>query len=220
MSQPRDQWTTSVGFVLAAAGSAIGLGNLWKFPFITWENRGGAFVLVYLMCIAGVGLPIMMTELLIGRKTQKAAVGGLRDAIGPVWGWVGVWGVVAGFSILSYYSVVAGWSLFYFVKALAWSITGFPATTDTQAVFNHLVNSGPLQLGLSGLFAIATASVVYSGVHGGIERVSRLFLPTLFLILLILLVSALTMQGAPEALHFIFRPNFRELKPQIGRAHV
>ncbi len=83
MSQPRDQWTSNVGFILAAAGSAIGLGNLWKFPFITWNNRGGAFVLVYLLCIAGVGLPIMMAELLIGRSTQQSAVGALKEAIGP-----------------------------------------------------------------------------------------------------------------------------------------
>jgi NSS family neurotransmitter:Na+ symporter len=214
MSQPRDQWTSNVGFILAAAGSAIGLGNLWKFPFITWNNRGGAFVLVYLMCIAGVGLPIMMTELLIGRKTQKAAVGGLRDAVGPAWGWVGGWGVLAGFSILSYYSVVAGWSLFYFVRTMAWSITGFPAGTDTQAVFNHLVVSAPLQLGLSAAFSVATASIVYFGVHAGIEKVSRIFLPALFMILVLLLISALTMSGSGQALHFIFRPSFSELKPR------
>ncbi|NNF26878.1 MAG: sodium-dependent transporter, partial [Gemmatimonadetes bacterium] len=86
MNSPRDQWSSSVGFVLAAAGSAIGLGNLWKFPFITWENEGGAFVLVYLLCIAAVGLPIMMAEVLIGRKTQKSAVGALKEAVGPIWG--------------------------------------------------------------------------------------------------------------------------------------
>ena len=93
MSQPlshsREHWSSNVGFILAATGSAIGLGNLWKFPFITWENNGGAFVLLYLVCIAAVGLPIMMAELLIGRKTQKSAVGALKDAIGPMWGWVG-----------------------------------------------------------------------------------------------------------------------------------
>ena len=214
MSQPRDQWTSNLGFVLAAAGSAIGLGNLWKFPFITWNNRGGAFVLVYLMCIAGVGLPIMMAELLIGRKTQKAAVGGLKAAVGPAWGLVGGWGVLAGFSILSYYSVVAGWSLFYFGKTLVWSFTGFPAGTQTGAIFTDLVASGGWQLGLSFVFSAATVSVVYFGVHSGIEKVSRLFLPTLFVILLLLLVSALSMSGSHEALRFIFRPNFSELKPR------
>ncbi len=211
--KPRDQWTSNVGFILAASGSAIGLGNLWKFPFITWNNRGGAFVLVYLLCIAGVGLPIMMAELLIGRKTQKSPVGALRDAIGPAWGLVGAWGVFAGFIILSYYSVVAGWSLFYFVKTLGWSISGFPAGIQTGELFNSVVGNGGLQLLLSGLFSAATVLTVYFGVHAGIEKVSRIFLPALFAILLMLLFSALSMEGSGEALRFLFRPNFHELKP-------
>jgi NSS family neurotransmitter:Na+ symporter len=214
MSQPRDQWTSNVGFILAAAGSAIGLGNLWKFPFITWHNKGGAFVLVYLLCIAGVGLPVMMAELLIGRKTQKNPVGALREAIGPAWGIVGAWGVLAGFTLLSYYTVVAGWSLFYLVKTLGWSFMGFPTGTHTAAIFNAAVADGPLQILLSALFMVATASVVYFGIHGGIERVSRVFLPVLFIILVLLLFAALRMSGSGEALRFIFRPDFSQLKPQ------
>jgi NSS family neurotransmitter:Na+ symporter len=214
MSQPRDQWTSNVGFILAATGSAIGLGNLWKFPFITWNNDGGAFVLVYLLCILGVGLPIMMAELLIGRKTQKSPVGALKEALGSrVWGLVGAWGVLAGFTILSYYSVVAGWSLFYFVKTLGWSISGFPADIQTGALFGGIVSNGALQLTLAGLFSVGTVGVVYFGVHSGIEKVSRIFLPILFGILLLLVGSALTMEGSGEALRFIFRPNFRELEP-------
>ena len=91
MSEPRGHWRSNTGFILAATGSAIGLGNLWKFPFITWENNGGAFVLVYLVCITAVGLPIMMAELLIGRATQKSVVGALKEAMGPAWGCVGLW---------------------------------------------------------------------------------------------------------------------------------
>ena len=101
MTEQSGNWTSSAGLILAATGSAIGLGNLWKFPFITWENNGGAFVLVYLVCIAAVGLPIMMAELLIGRKTQKSAVGALKEAVGPAWGLVGLWGVLCGFTLLS-----------------------------------------------------------------------------------------------------------------------
>jgi len=213
MNQPREHWTSNVGFILAAAGSAIGLGNLWKFPFITYNNDGGAFVLVYLMCIAGVGLPIMMAELLIGRRTQKSPVGALKEAIGPAWGLVGAWGVLAGFIILSYYTVVAGWSLFYFVKTVGWSVGGFPAGTDTGAIFTDLVGSGGLQLALSLLFSLATVAVVYFGVHSGIEKVARVFLPMLFGILVLLLLSALTMEGSGEALAFIFRPSFSELEP-------
>ncbi len=111
MAQTREQWGSKTGFILAAAGSAIGLGNLWKFPFITWDNKGGAFVLVYLLCILAVGLPIMMAEILIGRKTQRSAVGAMKAAVGPAWGFVGGWGVLAGFVILGYYTVVAGWTI-------------------------------------------------------------------------------------------------------------
>ena len=135
MSEPRGHWRSNTGFILAATGSAIGLGNLWKFPFITWENNGGAFVLVYLVCIAAVGLPIMMAELLIGRATQKSVVGALKEAMGPAWGCVGLWGVFCGFLLLSYYTVIAGWSIGssrprdgpgYFAKSTGWA----PGTAD------------------------------------------------------------------------------------------
>ena len=213
MNQPREHWGSNVGFILAATGSAIGLGNLWKFPFITWENDGGAFVLLYLLCILGVGLPIMMAELLIGRKTQKSPVGALKEAIGPAWGWVGAWGVMAGYIILSYYAVVAGWSLLYFVRTVGWSVSGFPTGAQPGDLFVEMVGNGGLQFLLSGLFMVATVCVVYFGVHSGIERVARVSLPILFVILVLLVGSALTMEGSGEALVFIFRPNFSELEP-------
>lgn len=213
MEEQRAHWGSSFGFVLAATGSAIGLGNLWKFPFITWNNQGGAFVLVYLGCILAVGLPIMMAELLIGRKSQSSVVGALKEAVGPIWGIVGGWGVLCGFILLSYYTVIAGWSLFYFVRTLGWSITGFPGGFQTGDLFGEQVGNGALQLGLSLLFSLATISVVFFGIQKGIERITRLFLPILFGILLLLLVSALGMEGSGEALAFIFRPNFGELEP-------
>ena len=214
MSQPRDSWSSNTGLVLAATGSAIGLGNLWKFPFITWENNGGAFVLVYLICIAAVGLPIMMAELLIGRRSQKSAVGALKDAAGPAWGLIGGWGVLAGFILLSYYTVIAGWSLYYFAQSLGWSLGGYPAGMSAGDLFDTQVGNAGLQLMLSLGFSIATIAVVYFGVSRGIERIARIFLPILFGILLLLLISALGMSGSGEALGFIFRPNFSELPPE------
>jgi len=213
MKEPRAHWGSSFGFVLAATGSAIGLGNLWKFPFITWENRGGAFVLVYLACIAGVGLPIMMAEILIGRKTQRSVVGALRAGVGPRWALVGAWGVLCGFILLSYYTVIAGWSLYYFVKTVGWSLTGFPGSLQTGDLFAEQVGNGTLQLGLALLFSVGTVSVVYLGVHRGIERLTRSVLPILFGILLLLLFSALRMEGSGEAIAFLFRPSFSELEP-------
>ena len=215
MSQPRDSWSSNTGLILAATGSAIGLGNLWKFPFITWENEGGAFVLVYLICIAAVGLPIMMAELLIGRRSQKSAVGALKEAAGPAWGLIGGWGVLAGFILLSYYTVIAGWSLYYFAQSLGWSLGGYPVGMSAGELFDEQVGNAGLQLMLSLGFSIATIAVVYFGVSRGIERIARIFLPILFGILLLLLISALGMSGSGEALSFIFRPNFSEL-PREG----
>ena len=153
MEEKRVHWSSSAGFVLAATGSAIGLGNLWKFPFITWENNGGAFVLVYLFCIAAVGLPIMMAELLIGRKTQKSIVGALKEAVGPAWGIIGLWGVLCGFILLSYYTVIAGWSLFYFTQTAGWTVGGVPEGLATGDLFGRQVANSPLQLGHSLLFS-------------------------------------------------------------------
>ena len=128
MGMPRAHWGSRLGFVLAAAGSAVGLGNLWKFPYITWENNGGAFVLVYLVTVALLGLPIMMAEILIGRRTQKSAVGALKDIAGPAWGFVGGLGVAAAAVILSYYMVIAGWSIQSFLWCLDWSANGYPGS--------------------------------------------------------------------------------------------
>ena len=218
MSQPRDHWSSNTGLVLAATGSAIGLGNLWKFPFITWENQGGAFVLVYLICIAAVGLPIMMAELLIGRRSQKSAVGALKDAVVSKWpagrklgALAGGWGVLAGFILLSYYTVIAGWSLYYFTKSLSWTFGGYPVGMLPGDLFNEQALNTGLQLLLSLGFSLGTIAVVYFGVSKGIEKIARIFLPILFGILLLMLVSALGMSGSAEALGFIFRPNFSEL---------
>ena len=129
MSEQRAQWSGHLGFILAAAGSAIGLGNLWKFPYITFENHGGAFVLVYLAAIAVVGVPIMVAEILLGRRSQKNAVGAFRVLAqdkpgGRAWQAVGVLGVMTGFIILSYYSVIAGWTLRYIVMAVGGKLHG------------------------------------------------------------------------------------------------
>jgi len=211
LPQSRDQWGSRVGFVLAASGSAIGLGNLWKFPYITWDNRGGAFVLVYLVCIALIGLPIMMTEILIGRKTQKSAVGALKEAAGPAWGLVGGLGVLTGFVILGYYTVIAGWSLRNFVQCTSWSFSGFPGSDVAGAGFGAFLGNWKLQLATSASFMVATMGVIFCGVGKGIERVARALMPVLFVILLLLLGSALTMKGAGQALSFIFAPDFSNL---------
>lgn len=214
MPQARGHWSSRLGFILAAAGSAIGLGNLWKFPYITWANQGGAFVLLYLLCIAAIGLPIMMAEILIGRRTQKSPVGAMAEAFGARWKWVGGLGVLTGFVILGYYSVIAGWTLRYFAVCVGWSVRGFDAEAASGAAFGAFVANGVLQLVLAGLFMVLTTAVVYRGIGGGIERVARTLMPLLFGILVLLLVSALTMDGAGSALGFIFNLDFSALQPR------
>ncbi len=211
MSQPRDHWSSRAGFVLAAAGSAIGLGNLWKFPYIAWENDGGAFVLVYLVCIALVGLPIMLGEILLGRRSQKSAVGAIKEAAGKNWGFVGGLGVFTGFVILGYYAVIAGWGLRNFVMCLGWTLNGFPAQADLAGEFGLFLADWKAQFVTTVLFMAATVFVVLRGIGKGIESVSRRLMPLLMGILLLVLASALSMEGAGEALQFVFAPNFGEL---------
>ncbi len=211
MEQGRGQWSSRMGFILAASGSAIGLGNLWKFPYITWHNNGGAFVLVYLVCIIAVGLPIMMTEVLIGRKAQRSAVGSMRATAGPRWSWVGGLGVATGFILLGYYTVVAGWTFRYIFKTLQWSVGGYTPGTSSGEAFGQFVSTGSIQVLLAGAFMTLTVAVNYAGVGKGIERVARVLMPLLLGILGLMLVTSLTMKGSGEALSFIFTPNFSEL---------
>jgi len=212
MPEQRDHWSSRAGFVLAAAGSAVGLGNLWKFPYITWENDGGAFVLVYLICVLVVGLPIMIAEIMLGRGAQLSAVGAFKKMIGPRWGFVGALGVLTGFVMLGYYSVIAGWSIRNFVACMRWSISGFPTEANHGAEFGAFVSDGPLQLATTILFMGVTILVVYRGIGKGIEKLARFLMPALLAILALLLVSAMNMPGAGQALNFLFRPNFAELE--------
>ena len=211
--ESRGHWSSRVGFVLAAAGSAIGLGNLWKFPYITWDNSGGAFVLIYLACIAAVGLPIMVCELMIGRMTQKSPVEALREAAGPAWAWIGGAGVMTGFIILGYYIVIAGWTLRYVWQCLVWTINGFdPVQAGGDKFAGEFLTNGPLQILLTISFMALTMAVVSRGIGGGIEKAARILMPILLAILALLVVSALTMEGAGEALGFLFTPNFAEVE--------
>jgi len=209
----RDHWSSRIGFILAASGSAIGLGNLWKFPYITWENNGGAFVLVYLICILVVGLPIMITEILIGRRTQRGPVAAIAEVAGRKWSWIGGIGVVGGFVILGYYTVIAGWTLRYFYRCMQWSLSKEGFTGDVGGGFGEFISNGPAQVGLSIAFMILTTIIVMRGISRGIERVTRLLMPILFGILLLLIVSALRLDAAGEALAYIFRPDFSVLEP-------
>jgi len=209
----RDHWASRIGFVLAAAGSAVGLGNLWKFPYITWHNNGGAFVLVYLVCVAIIGLPIMMAEILMGRKTQESPVPAFQKLGGRAWGIVGFFGVLTGFVILGYYSVIAGWSIRSFVQCLGWTFNGYVPPADDA--FSNFIADAPKQLLLSFVFLVATAFIIWRGVSKGIEKAAKILMPVLLVILAYLVIRVMFLPGIGQTFHFLFRPNFSEL-PATG----
>ncbi|MEE8311335.1 MAG: sodium-dependent transporter [Candidatus Binatia bacterium] len=208
---PRGSWTGHVGFVLAAAGSAIGLGNIWMFPYRTGVNGGAAFVLAYLAAVALVGVPLLVAEVLIGRSTKRNPVGAFRElASGGPWWLVGALGVVTGFVILSYYGVVAGWATDY-----TWRMaTGGLSELDRvgmQESFDNLIANGWRQVFWQALFMLGTIVVVSRGVEAGIERASKILMPLLFALILVLLGYSLTSPGAKQGLAFLFDPRFDEL---------
>ncbi len=211
MANNRERWGTKLGFILAATGSAIGLGNIWKFPYITGDYGGGAFVLVYLMCVVLIGLPLMITELIIGRGSNKNVVGAFKKLHREKSSWqiAGWMGVASGFVILSYYSVVAGWSLAYIFK----SIAGFTGTPEQiQGGFLELVLSPAETIKWHTIFMILTIGIVIGGVKGGIERWSKILMPMLFTILLgLMLYGLFATNGGAQAVDFLFNPDFSKL---------
>lgn len=195
-------------FVLAAAGSAVGLGNIWKFPYMAGENGGGAFILVYLACVVIVGLPIMMAETLLGRETRTSPINTMRQLVKhsnaqPLWTMIGWMGVAAGFLILSFYGVIAGWTVHYVMETALGTFDGATGGS-TGAVFNDFLAS-PLELiGWQTLFMVLTIWIVSRGITAGVEVAIRWLMPTLFVMLVGLLIYAFTTEGIGDALTFMF----------------
>ena len=206
--QKHEQWTSKIGFILAAAGSAIGLGAIWKFPYMAGTNGGGIFFLIFLVFTIIIGAPMLLAEFIIGRKTQKDAVTAYRTlSPNSKWHFVGYLGVVASFVLLSFYSVVGGWIVSYLVR----SFTGALSDLSNEAYGNlfGLIISNPVEVVLAQLaFMIMTILVVQGGVQNGIERASRYMMPALFILFLVLVVRSLTLEGAMEGVRFFLQPDF------------
>ncbi len=207
--QPRDTWGSKAAFVLAAAGSAIGLGNIWGFPTVAGQNGGAAFLLIYLAAVALIGAPVMLAELIVGRRTQRNPVGAFKElAPHSMWVVVGGLGVLTGIIILSFYSVIAGWTLSYIFK----TITGtFQAGVDTEAIFNELAGNAVPAISWHFLFIIITIYVVLGGVRDGIERWTKVLMPVLFALLVLLAIRAVTLSGAEAGLAFYLKPDFSKV---------
>jgi NSS family neurotransmitter:Na+ symporter len=209
------QWSSRLAFILAVTGSAVGLGNIWKFPYMAGENGGGAFVLVYLVCVFAIGLPIMMSEILLGRRGRRSPVGTMRilgqeEAEQPAWQLVGVVGVAAGFLILSFYSVIAGWTMAYFVKAVRGDFQGL-GPEQASEVFSALTSSSGTNSVWHTVFMFVTIAVVARGVERGLEQAVRVMVPALFVLLLALLAYAVTSGDFSAGLEFMFRPDFSKV---------
>ena len=212
------QWSSRMTFILAATGSAVGLGNIWKFPYITGENGGGAFVLVYLACIAAIGVPIMMAEVMLGRRGRQSPVNSMRalaaeEGRPASWSWLGWLGVIAGFLILSYYSVIAGWALSYVFRTASGVFEG--ATADgVSSIFTDFVSSPESLLAWHTIFMVITMIIVSRGVKYGIERAVSYLMPSLFVLLTILLFYAMSTGYFMQGLEFMFSPDFSQLTAQ------
>ncbi|ANB01140.1 sodium-dependent transporter [Ectothiorhodospira sp. BSL-9] len=209
------QWSSKLIFVLAATGSAVGLGNIWRFPYIAGENGGGAFVLIYLACILAIGLPIMMAEISLGRRGRQSPINTMatlsrEEGLSRMWGMVGWVGVAAGFMILSFYSVVAGWSLSYVFRAAGGAFSGLDAA-GVEALFNGLVSDPERLLAWHTLFMIMNVLVVARGVRSGLEQAVKFLMPALFVLLLVMVGYAYSLGHFAEGLRFLFKPDFSQV---------
>ena len=207
----RENFGSKIGAVLAAAGSAVGLGNIWRFPIETGQNGGAAFIIVYIGCVLLLGIPIMMSEFIIGRHTHTNTAGAYRKlAPGTSWKWVGRLGVLSGFVILSYYSVVAGWTAEYTALAITNYFDGKGAN-DFPAIFAKFVSNPWLSVSLMLAFMIVTHVIVIRGVKSGIEKFSKVMMPALFVILIILAICSVMLSGASQGLEFLLKPDFSKI---------
>lgn len=213
MADKRVTFASKIGVVAAAAGSAVGLGNIWRFPSQAADGGGAIFIFVYIACILFFGIPVMMSEFIIGRSAKANTAGAFHKlAPGTPWKWVGRLGVLTGFLIMGFYIVVAGWTLVY----LGQSISGHLLSVDNfSAHFNNLL-ANPLKQSLWMIvFTLLTAYFILSGVRKGIEKSTKIFMPVLFLFLIILAIRAILLPGAGAGLDFLFKPNFENVKSTV-----
>ena len=213
MNEKRVTFASKVGVIAAAAGSAVGLGNIWRFPSQTADGGGAIFILVYVGCILFFGIPLMVSEFLVGRSSQANTAGAFHKlAPGTPWKWVGRLGVLTGFVIMGFYMVVCGWTLDYLMQSVTGSLH---MVDDFTANFTALLNNPLRQICWMILFTLLTAFFILSGVKKGIEQSSKILMPMLFLLLIVLAVRAVTLEGASGGLSFLFMPSLEEVKPTV-----
>jgi len=209
-SAKRDGFSSRFGIIAAAAGSAVGLGNIWKFPYIVGENGGSAFILVYLISILAVGLPVLLAEFIIGRRGQANAVRSFKSiAPNTKWSGIGWMGIIAAFMILGFYTVIAGYTIHYFILTITNAFSGMSSSEIAQTFSDF--SSGSTQIIYTIIFIILSLAILFGGVKDGIEKYSKILMPGLVGIILLLVIRAVTLPGASEGIEFLLKPDFSEL---------
>jgi NSS family neurotransmitter:Na+ symporter len=211
----KSQWSSQLGFILAAIGSAVGLGNIWKFPYLTGEYGGGAFVIIYLVCVVLMGLPIMIAEVLLGKRGAGSPVASMRNLAkeagqSRLWQLLGWLGVIAGFLVLSYYSVIAGWTLDYVWSSASGTFSTNNTPSAIKSIFDNLIADPTYLLILHSIFMFATIIILARGVQGGLERAVTFMIPALFIVLIVLLAYAISTPKFMDGVHFMFDINFHK----------
>jgi len=205
-SEGRGEWGSSFGFIMAAAGSAVGLGNIWRFPYITGQNGGGAFVFVYILCVILIGAPLLFNEIGLGRLTGKNPIGAFKKTgSNKFWMMTGaLLAILVSFLVLTYYSVIAGWTIGYIFKT----------ATGNQVPFSEFSAQPGMVIGLSAVFLLLTVIIVLGGVSGGIEKASKILMPMLFLLIFVVVIRSVTLPGAAEGLTYYLKPDFSKITGQ------
>lgn len=210
----REHWGSQLGFILAVAGSAIGLANIWRFPYVTGSHGGAAFILIYLICLIFIGIPAFIAEITIGRKAQQNPSGAfLLLGRSNAWGWVGKCTVLTGFIVSAFYSAVAGWILGYFVEAVGGSLIHFETHAQANAHYQTLIETPWWGISFHALFLFVCVLILYLGVKSGIERFNKILMPLLFAILIILVLKGFAMPNSIQSLSFLLKPDWSMITP-------
>ena len=208
----RDSFGSRFGALVAMAGSAVGLGNLWRFPYLVGENGGAAFIIIYIILSFLICLPIFISEFVIGRRSQKNAYAAFRDLSGgSAWRWVGLFTIIVPLIVLSYYSVIGGWSIDYLLKSVTFSFTGGESQSAVNTMFTDLVTSTWTPLLAHTGFLLATTLIVVVGIKDGIEKFSKVMMPLLFFIVIGIAIYSLTLPGAQKGVDYLFNPDFSKI---------
>ncbi len=211
----RAHWGSRIGFILAVAGSAVGLANIWRLPYVIGENGGAAFLAIYLLCLFFIGFPVFMSEIIIGRKTQTNPGSAFKDlSKSQSWSWIGKGTIITGFLVSSFYSAVAGWILGYLVEALRGNITNLDTASNAVFHYHSLVQNPLWGIGFHALFLIICGLVLYLGVRDGIERGNKVMMPGLFVVLILLVIKGLSLPNAMDGVRYLLNPQWNELTPK------